>query len=123
MQRMKKIKIWIGLVYLIVLSVSLYFLFSKFSLQQILSYTFVKSTASNLLEIDLDGKIISGDGDINDTGYIIHGAIHKTRADLHCVMHSHSRAGLAVSCLKNGLGICIISEIPIEGVKANTGSI
>ena len=50
MQRMKKIKIWTGLVYLIVLSVSLYFLFSKFSLQQILSYTFVKSTASNLLE-------------------------------------------------------------------------
>ena len=50
MQRMKKIKIWTGLVYLIVLSVSLYFLFSKFSLQQILSYSFVKSTASNLLE-------------------------------------------------------------------------
>ncbi len=47
---MKKIKIWTGLVYLIVLSFSLYFLFSKFSLQQILSYSFVKSTASNLLE-------------------------------------------------------------------------
>ena len=47
---MKKIKIWTGLLYLIVLSVSLYFLFSKFSLEQILSYTFIKSTASNLLE-------------------------------------------------------------------------
>ena len=50
MEKTKKIKILIGLVYLIALSVSLYFLFSKFSLQQILSYTFVKSTASNLLE-------------------------------------------------------------------------
>ena len=50
MEKTKKIKILIGLVYLIALSVSLYFLFSKFSLQQILSYTFIKSTASNLLE-------------------------------------------------------------------------
>ena len=31
----------------------------------------------------------------------------KTRTDLQCVMHSHSRAGLAVSCLKNGLEILI----------------
>ena len=58
-------------------------------------------------DIDLDGNIISGEGEINFTGYVIHGAIHKTRNDLHCVMHSHSRAGLAVSCLKNGLEILI----------------
>ena len=59
--------------------------------------------ASNLLEIDLDGNIISGEGKINETGYIIHGAIHKNRKDIHCVMHTHSRAGLAVSCFKDGL--------------------
>ena len=33
--------------------------------------------------------------------------IHKNRKDLNCVMHSHSRAGLAISCLKNGLEILI----------------
>ena len=60
-------------------------------------------TASNLLEVDLDGKIISGDGLINDTGYIIHGAVHKYRKDINCVMHTHSRAGLAISCLEEGL--------------------
>ena len=60
-------------------------------------------TASNLLEIDLDGKIINGKGTINETGYVIHGAIHKNRKDIHCVMHTHSRAGLAVSCFKEGL--------------------
>ena len=60
-------------------------------------------TASNLLEIDLDGKIINGDGTINETGYVIHGAIHKNRKDIHCVMHTHSRAGLAISCMKEGL--------------------
>ena len=63
--------------------------------------------ASNLLEIDLEGNIISGEGDINFTGFVIHGAIHQTREDLNCVMHSHSRAGLAISCLKNGLDILI----------------
>ena len=60
-------------------------------------------TASNLLEIDLDGKIINGDGTINETGYVIHSAIHKNRKEIHCVMHTHSRAGLAVSCFKEGL--------------------
>ena len=60
-------------------------------------------TASNLLEIDHDGKVIRGDGIINETGYVIHGAIHKSRDDINCVMHTHSRAGLAISCLKNGL--------------------
>jgi len=60
-------------------------------------------TASNLLEIDLEGNIVSGEGDINYTGYIIHGAVHKARREINCVMHTHTRAGLAISCLKDGL--------------------
>jgi ribulose-5-phosphate 4-epimerase/fuculose-1-phosphate aldolase len=73
------------------------FLINKFGLR------YDEVTASNLLEIDLDGNIINGEGEINETGYIIHGAIHKSRKDIHCVMHTHSRAGLAVSCFKEGL--------------------
>ena len=60
-------------------------------------------TASNLVEISLDGKVISKNASINYTGYIIHGAIHKNRKDINCVMHTHSRAGLAISCLEEGL--------------------
>ena len=60
-------------------------------------------TASNLLEIDHLGNVINGEGEINVTGYIIHGAIHKSRKDIACVMHTHSRAGLAISCLEDGL--------------------
>ncbi len=77
------------------------FLINKFGLR------YDEITASNLLEIDLDGNIISGEGKINYTGFVIHGAIHKFRKDLNCIMHSHSRAGLAISCLKNGLEILI----------------
>ena len=60
-------------------------------------------TASNLLEIDLEGNIVSWEGNINYTGYIIHGAVHKARKEINCVMHTHTRAGLAISCLKDGL--------------------
>lgn len=73
------------------------FLINKFGLR------YDEITASNLLEIDHKGNVINGDGEINYTGYIIHGAIHKKRHDINCVMHTHSRAGLAISCLKKGL--------------------
>ena len=73
------------------------FLINKFGLR------YDEITASNLLEIDHFGKVIKGKGEINDTGYIIHGAIHKNREDINCVMHTHSRAGLAISCLEEGL--------------------
>ena len=48
MQRMKNIKIWIGSIYLIILSVFLYFLFSKFSIQEITTYNFIKSNSEYL---------------------------------------------------------------------------
>ena len=73
------------------------FLINKFGLR------YNEITASNLIEIDLEGKVISGDGEINYTGYVIHGAVHKAKENIHCVMHTHTRAGLAISCLKEGL--------------------
>ena len=73
------------------------FLINKFGLR------YDEITASNLLEIDHNGKVVNGEGEINLTGYIIHGAIHNNRKNINCVMHSHSRAGLAISCLEEGL--------------------
>jgi ribulose-5-phosphate 4-epimerase/fuculose-1-phosphate aldolase len=77
------------------------FLINKFGLR------YDEVTASNLLEINHEGKVVNGEGEINDTGYIIHGAIHKNRDDLACVMHTHSRAGLAISCIEDGLKLTI----------------
>ena len=73
------------------------FLINKFGLR------YNEITASNLLEIDLEGNVIRGEGEINYTGYVIHGAVHKAKKNIHCVMHTHTRAGLAISCLKEGL--------------------
>ena len=86
-------------------------------------------SASNLLEIDLDGNIIDSNGKINFTGFVIHGAIHKVKKNIHCIMHTHSRAGLAISCLKMGLDPIIqdaamfhnrISYHDWEGMSTNT---
>ena len=34
---------------------------------------------------------------------MIHGAIHKARPDVACVLHTHTRAGIAASAMKCGL--------------------
>ena len=63
-------------------------------------------TASSLVKIDFDGRIVldSGSGyGINQAGFVIHSAVHKGRPDVGCVIHTHSIAGMAVSALDCGL--------------------
>lgn len=59
--------------------------------------------ASNLVKIDLEGTVVDGSPyGINAAGYVIHSAVHAARHDVACVLHTHSRAGVAVSCLEEG---------------------
>ena len=51
----------------------------------------------------IDRGTAESDEDINLTGFVIHSAVHAARTDVHCVMHSHSPGGIAVSALKDGL--------------------
>ena len=93
------------------------FLINRFGLR------FDEVTASNLVTIDLDGKVTdpgaaTSEEDINVTGFIIHGAIHAARPDIHCIMHSHPPAGLAVSVLKSGLIPMIQDAMPFHGQVA-----
>ena len=63
-------------------------------------------TASSLVKIDLEGNILwkpDTDYGINKSGYVIHGAIHQARPDVACVLHTHTRAGMAVSAMQHGL--------------------
>jgi len=66
--------------------------------------------ASSLIKVDLKGKVLwepefpKGLGyKFNIAGYVIHGAIHEAKPELHCVIHTHSLAGMAVASLKKGL--------------------
>ena len=51
MEKAKKIKLFVGLSYLILLSVFLFLFFSKFSLQEITSYDFIKENRSYFFEL------------------------------------------------------------------------
>ena len=63
-------------------------------------------TASSLVKIDLEGNILwkpETDYGINRSGFVIHGAIHRARPDVTCVLHTHTSAGMAVASMKCGL--------------------
>src|SRR5918992_3385284 len=72
--------------------------------------TYDEICASSLIKVDLQGKVLwqpefpKGLGyQFNLAGYVIHGAIHEARPELHCVIHTHSLAGMAVAALKKGI--------------------
>ena len=50
MEKNTKIKLYVGIFYLILLSIFLFFFFSKFSLQEITSYDFIKENSLYLIE-------------------------------------------------------------------------
>ena len=61
-------------------------------------------TASSLVKIDVNGnKIGSSPHRVNPAGFTIHSAVHMARHEAACVIHTHTRAGMAVSVLKEGL--------------------
>ena len=67
---------------------------------------FSQITASRLGEINIRGEIIDPRkdiGDINQAGFNIHAAVHGARHDAHCVVHTHTDAGIAVSAQEQGL--------------------
>ena len=51
MEKTKKIKLFIGLSYLLIICLFLYFFFSKFSLEEITSYDFIKNNSSYFVEL------------------------------------------------------------------------
>src|SRR5881394_812966 len=65
---------------------------------------FEEVTASSLVKIDLHGnKLMDTPYFINPAGFTIHSAVHEAREDALCVMHLHTRHGIAVSAQKDGL--------------------
>ncbi|MEP7084696.1 MAG: class II aldolase/adducin family protein [Betaproteobacteria bacterium] len=61
-------------------------------------------TANNLIRIDVAGNKLDGSPHaLNAAGFVIHSAIHAARDDAHCIMHTHTTAGMAVACKASGL--------------------
>ena len=67
-----------------------------------LHYSEVK--ASNLVKVDIEGKIVEDTPyAVNPAGIIIHTAIHAARPDVQCIAHTHTTDGMAVACTQEGL--------------------
>ncbi|MCA3237483.1 MAG: class II aldolase/adducin family protein [Curvibacter sp.] len=74
------------------------FLINRFGLH------YSEVTASNLVKIDLQGRVLDGSSSpVNPAGFTVHGALHAGLEGAHCVMHTHTTAGVAVACQQGGL--------------------
>ncbi len=65
---------------------------------------FDEITASSLVKVDPQcRKVIDSPFPVNPAGFTIHSCIHDARPDVGCVLHTHSRAGVAVSAQQCGV--------------------
>ena len=70
---------------------------------------FEEVTASSLIKIDQQGeKLSESPHPVNRAGFVIHSAVHAVREDAGCVLHTHTRAGVAVSA--QACGVLPISQ-------------
>jgi len=90
-----------------------HFLINPFGLR----YAEVK--ASNLVKIDLAGKVVGeSHWPVNPAGFTIHGAIHAGIPNAHCVIHTHTTAGMAVACSQSGLSMSNFYSAQLHGKVA-----
>ena len=62
---------------------------------------FEEMTASALVKVDLEGKIVQETNSfINPAGFTIHSAVHAAREEAHFVIHLHTVNGIGVAARK-----------------------
>jgi ribulose-5-phosphate 4-epimerase/fuculose-1-phosphate aldolase len=65
---------------------------------------FDEISASSLVKVDQQcNKVLDSPFPVNPAGFVIHSAVHEARDDIACVLHTHTRAGVAVSAQKAGI--------------------
>jgi ribulose-5-phosphate 4-epimerase/fuculose-1-phosphate aldolase len=65
---------------------------------------FEEITASSLIKVNCHGqRLDSSNFGVNPAGFVIHSAIHEARPEVACVMHLHTRDGVAVSASDRGI--------------------
>lgn len=65
---------------------------------------FDEITASSLVKVDMAcNKLHDSPFPVNPAGFVIHSAVHEARPEAICVLHTHTRAGVAVSAQQHGI--------------------
>jgi len=63
-------------------------------------FRYEEITPSCLIKIDIDGNTVDGNPlPVNKAGYLIHSAIHAARADINCIIHTHSHNAQALGAI------------------------
>ena len=76
-------------------------------------------TASSLVKIDLEGRPVAPTRwPVNPAGFTVHAAIHAGIPGAHCVMHTHTTAGMAVACSRAGLSMSNFYSAQLHGKVA-----
>lgn len=83
--------------------------------------------ASNLVKIDIDGQVLDGSPyPVNRAGFTQHSVFHRHLPDAHCIIHTHTTAGMAVSSCAEGLrpisfyAAALIGRIAYHGFEGVT---
>ena len=73
-------------------------------------------TASSLVTVGLDGKVLSHDKvELAPAGFNFHSGILRERADLNCTIHVHPVTGVVIACTQGGLMINDQTSLHIYG--------
>ena len=57
--------------------------------------------ASDLLELDFSGKLLAGEGLVEDTALYIHLSVHRLKPEARCVLHTHMPYATALGMLED----------------------
>src|SRR4030088_2254805 len=66
---------------------------------------FDEITASNLVKIDPQGKVLDDPLDLayTEASFVIHGCVHEARPEINCVIHARTRTAAAADTMKCGV--------------------
>jgi ribulose-5-phosphate 4-epimerase/fuculose-1-phosphate aldolase len=59
-------------------------------------------TASNLMVVDAEGRLVEGEGEVETTAFCIHAPIHLASERAACILHTHMPYATALSMLEDG---------------------
>lgn len=59
-------------------------------------------TASDLLLVDHDGRMLEGEGELETTAFCIHSRIHREHPRAACVLHTHMPYATALTMIEDG---------------------
>jgi ribulose-5-phosphate 4-epimerase/fuculose-1-phosphate aldolase len=67
-------------------------------------FRFEEVSEDSLMKISLAGEVLEGkEYQYNQTGYMIHQTVYRSRKDLNAIIHIHTPEIVAVSCCEKGL--------------------